>query len=37
VADADLRARLGEAGRRRASAFAPARVRDQLAALYGLR
>jgi glycosyltransferase involved in cell wall biosynthesis len=37
VADAGLRARLGAAGRLRASAFAPARVRDQLAELYGLR
>ncbi len=36
VADPDLRSRLGDAGRRRASAFAPDRVRDQLAALYGL-
>ncbi len=34
--DADLRARLGEAGRGRAARFAPAAVRRQLLRLYGL-
>ncbi|MGH8773886.1 MAG: glycosyltransferase family 4 protein [Jiangellaceae bacterium] len=36
VSDADLRARLGAAGRERATAFAPDTVRRQMLALYGL-
>jgi glycosyltransferase involved in cell wall biosynthesis len=36
VADDDLRARLGAAGRRRAAPYNPASVRQQLLALYGI-